>query len=265
MLPGSTERVLSVSGVADAIHIAVYYIGNILLEYQDRPATGGGSSRDTYRQAGGRDSYGGDRREERREPRAPGIDISGPGVQTQQIFIPNDLVGSSESRFPFVLQVWLEFKLKGTRRDQRNTSSPSLFSPSSSPTVIGKAGAKINEIRTASSTQVRSLFHHSPLSSVVASRFADLPLSLFASFQIRIMEPGQPGASANTDERLVTITGQPTGINMAIQLLYQVRSLPSFLPALSSSNASTDFFSSPFLLSSSQRLEQEKAARAQAV
>ena len=46
------------------------------------------------------------------------------------------------------------------------------------------------------------------------------------------MEPGQPGASANTDERLVTITGQPTGINMAIQLLYQ-------------------------------RLEQEKAARLQ--
>lgn len=98
MLPGSTERVLSVSGVADAIHIAVYYIGNILLEYQDRPAAGG-SSRDTYRQAGGRDSYGGDRREEKREPRAPGIDISGPGVQTQQIFIPNDLVGSSGSLF----------------------------------------------------------------------------------------------------------------------------------------------------------------------
>ena len=93
MLPGSTERVLSVSGVADAIHIAVYYIGNILLEYQDRPSAPG-SSRDTYRQAGGRESYGGDR--ERREPRAPGPDISGPGVQTQQIFIPNDLVGSSE-------------------------------------------------------------------------------------------------------------------------------------------------------------------------
>ena len=97
MLPGSTERVLSVSGVADAIHIAVYYIGNILLEYQDRPSAPG-SSRDTYRQAGGRDSYGGGgERSERREPRAPGIDVNGPGVQTQQIFIPNDLVGSSES------------------------------------------------------------------------------------------------------------------------------------------------------------------------
>jgi heterogeneous nuclear rnp K-like protein 2 len=190
MLPGSTERVLSVSGVADAIHIAVYYIGNILIEYQDRPSAPG-SSRDTYRQAGGRDSYGGDRGE-RREPRAPGVDISGPGVQTQQIFIPNDLVGSSESLpspFPVRLPL-LHLKL---------TMHPFRFLRIA---VIGKAGAKINEIRSASATQ------------------------------IRIMEPGQPGASTNTDERLVTITGQPTGINMAIQLLYQ-------------------------------RLEQEKAARLQ--
>jgi hypothetical protein len=64
-----------------------------------------------------------------------------------------------------------------------------LLSPTS--LVIGKAGSKINEIRAQSATQ------------------------------IRIMEPGQPGASTNPDERLVTITGQPAGINMAIQLLYQ--------------------------------------------
>ncbi|KAH9928545.1 uncharacterized protein BXZ73DRAFT_90593 [Epithele typhae] len=36
MLPGSTERLLSVSGVADAIHIATYYIGNILIEANER-------------------------------------------------------------------------------------------------------------------------------------------------------------------------------------------------------------------------------------
>ncbi|KAJ1570845.1 hypothetical protein NDA11_004751 [Ustilago hordei] len=53
MLPGSTERVLSISGVADAVHIAVYYVGTILLEHQDRnannlayrPTAGGPSTR----------------------------------------------------------------------------------------------------------------------------------------------------------------------------------------------------------------------------
>lgn len=97
-----------------------------------------------------------------------------------------------------------------------------------SPTVIGKAGAKINEIRSASQTQ------------------------------IRIMEPGQPGASANTDERLVTITGQPTGINMAIQLLYQVSHPPRPHSCLE-----TRPLTPSCLLSLSQRLEQEKAARLQ--
>lgn len=70
------------------------------------------------------------------------------------------------------------------------------------------------------------------------------------------MEPGQPGASANTDERLVTITGQPTGINMAIQLLYQVRCLASFPSHFRRLELTS-------LSSSSQRLEQEKAARLQ--
>lgn len=62
MLPGSTEvcltflrrrvrpnicalqRVLSVSGVADAIHIATYYIGNILIEANERMPSSNNSS-----------------------------------------------------------------------------------------------------------------------------------------------------------------------------------------------------------------------------
>ncbi|KAF7338110.1 Brix domain-containing protein [Mycena venus] len=44
MLPGSTERVLSVAGVADAIHIATYYIGNILIEAQERMPSSTNSS-----------------------------------------------------------------------------------------------------------------------------------------------------------------------------------------------------------------------------
>lgn len=36
MLTGSTERILTITGVADSVHIAVYYVGLILAENQDR-------------------------------------------------------------------------------------------------------------------------------------------------------------------------------------------------------------------------------------
>ncbi|KAI5479681.1 hypothetical protein MNV49_003191 [Pseudohyphozyma bogoriensis] len=158
MLPGSTERVLSVSGVADAIHIAVYYIGTILQEhattstsssntssYRPSASSGGygGGERRTGGGGGGGGAYGG----------APsgGPAPPAPGSQTQQIYIPNDLVGS----------------------------------------IIGKAGAKINEIRQQSQCQ------------------------------IKICEPGESSPGANPLERLVMITGQPAGIQVAVRLLYQ--------------------------------------------
>ncbi|KAK1921534.1 hypothetical protein DB88DRAFT_442797 [Papiliotrema laurentii] len=142
MLPGSTERVLSVSGVADAVHIAVYYIGTILLEYQERNP---GAVTGSYRQTGTRGSHSG--------PSAGPAAAPGPGAQTQQIFIPNSLVGA----------------------------------------IIGKGGSKINEIRAQSQCQ------------------------------IRVTDPGTsavPGQPANPEERLVTITGNPQAINLAVQLLY---------------------------------------------
>ncbi|KAF8559678.1 cytoplasmic protein [Imleria badia] len=156
MLPGSTERVLSVAGVADAIHIATYYIGNILIEAQER--TPSSSSHSTYRPS----SY------TRRPPYTgssyvPGYSSHHPyapsqnppqQLQTQQIYIPNDLVGC----------------------------------------IIGKGGSKINEIRHMSASQ------------------------------IKIMEPGAglngAPSSGSEGERLVVITGQPTNIQMAVQLLY---------------------------------------------
>ncbi|WWC59315.1 uncharacterized protein I303_101866 [Kwoniella dejecticola CBS 10117] len=113
MLPGSTERVLSVSGVADAVHIAVYYIGTILLEYQERnPGAASGS----YRQVGARNGPGGPggasgAPQFNKDPNAP----PPPGMQTQQIFIPNSLVGA----------------------------------------IIGKGGSKINEIRGQSQCNIR--------------------------------------------------------------------------------------------------------------
>ncbi|KAG8217613.1 hypothetical protein J3R82DRAFT_5765 [Butyriboletus roseoflavus] len=117
MLPGSTERVLSVAGVADAIHIATYYIGNILIEAQDRMPSS--STHSSYRPS----SY------TRRPPYTgssyvPGYSSHHPyapshnppqQLQTQQIYIPNDLVGC----------------------------------------IIGKGGSKINEIRHMSASQIK--------------------------------------------------------------------------------------------------------------
>lgn len=90
----------------------------------------------------------------------PAAAAAGP-LQTQQIYIPNDLVGC----------------------------------------IIGKGGAKINEIRQMSASQ------------------------------IKIMEPGAVGVGPggaqagppNEGERLVVITGQPHNIQMAVGLLYHVR------------------------------------------
>ena len=116
MLPGSTERVLSVSGVADAIHIAVYYIGTVLLEHPTatgntsyRPGSDygaapvGGASRPPMDRSGPPRTGGG---------MGPAV---GPGAQSQAIFIPNELVGS----------------------------------------IIGKGGAKINEVRQTSQCQIK--------------------------------------------------------------------------------------------------------------
>ncbi|KAI0748700.1 hypothetical protein C8Q80DRAFT_1219736 [Daedaleopsis nitida] len=167
MLPGSTERLLNVSGVADAIHIATYYIGNILIEANERmPA----SNNSTYRPTSNsrRPPYMGSSyvpgyiAAAAHNPYAPapgaGAAAAPSQLQTQQIYIPNDLVGC----------------------------------------IIGKGGAKINEIRHMSASQ------------------------------IKIMEPGAVGVGMNgapapagsEGERLVVITGQPANIQMAVQLLY---------------------------------------------
>ncbi|TBU35463.1 hypothetical protein BD311DRAFT_647146 [Dichomitus squalens] len=165
MLPGSTERLLSVSGVADAIHIATYYIGNILIEANERMPS---SNHSTYRPTSQsrRPPYMGSSYVPGYAPAAAAATTAhnpyagGPPsqLQTQQIYIPNDLVGC----------------------------------------IIGKGGAKINEIRHMSASQ------------------------------IKIMEPGAVGVGMNgapapagsEGERLVVITGQPANIQMAVQLLY---------------------------------------------
>ncbi|KAF9291505.1 hypothetical protein BGZ68_003710 [Mortierella alpina] len=138
ILPGSTERAITVTGVPDAIHIAVYHIGVVLQEHSDRdknanivlyrpmgrPSYQGGAS-------GGLGGYGAPPPHYGGYPSHPPYGMSGYGQdplsppggggggsfasQAQQIFIPNDLVGS----------------------------------------VIGKGGSKINEIRQMSGSQIK--------------------------------------------------------------------------------------------------------------
>ena len=162
--------------MADAIHIATYYIGNILIEanermpsyqnstyrpssvsrsrapYQGSSYVPGGAGYSSAPYQGGAPSHAQPQQQQQQQQ---------PQLQTQQIYIPNDLVGC----------------------------------------IIGKGGAKINEIRHMSASQ------------------------------IKIMEPGavgvgmngQPAPAAHEGERLVVITGQPANIQMAVSLLYNVR------------------------------------------
>ena len=117
------QRVLSVSGVADAIHIATYYIGNILIEANERmPSLTHSSYRPssyTRRPAWMPSSYvpGYSNPYMNNPPAPPQQNPSQQQhqLQTQQIFIPNDLVGC----------------------------------------IIGKGGSKINEIRHMSASQIK--------------------------------------------------------------------------------------------------------------
>lgn len=197
ILPASTERTITITGVPDAIHIAVYHVGVVLQEHSERdrnlsvvpyrpmgrsaypgpPASGGmggypphhGSSSHHHHQQpyyGGYPSHGGMGYGQDYMPPSrsggssghggygshggsggSGGSVGGPGSVAQQIFIPNDMVGS----------------------------------------VIGKGGSKINEIRQMSGSH------------------------------IKIAEPQNNGSN----ERLVTITGTPESNQMAIYMLYQ--------------------------------------------
>lgn len=175
---------LSVAGVADAIHIATYYIGTILIEAQERmpsyhnstykpssypasssgsqsrrpPPTGGSSYVPSYGGQGGQ--YGGPAPPPQHTYSAGNTGNPAPQLQTQQIFIPNDLVGC----------------------------------------IIGKGGSKINEIRHMSASQIK----------------------IMEPGAVGIAVNGAPPPTGGENERLVVITGQPPNIQMAVQLLYHV-------------------------------------------
>ncbi|KAG0207227.1 hypothetical protein BGX28_001497 [Mortierella sp. GBA30] len=189
ILPASTERTITITGVPDAIHIAVYHVGVVLQEHNERdrnisvipyrpmgrhpggfqgmPAGGmggypphhGSSHHHQQPYYGGYPSHGGmGYGQDYMGPSSRGSGgygggssggaMGGPGGSiAQQIYIPNDMVGS----------------------------------------VIGKGGSKINEIRQMSGSH------------------------------IKIAEPSNNGGN----ERLVTITGTQEANQMAIYMLYQ--------------------------------------------
>ncbi|KAJ8507602.1 hypothetical protein ONZ45_g10043 [Pleurotus djamor] len=115
MLPGSTERVLSVAGVADAIHIATYYIGNILIEAQERMPSSTNSSYRPSSSSSRRPAHTGSSYVPTYSSYGSAQSNPPQQLQTQQIYIPNDLVGC----------------------------------------IIGKGGSKINEIRHMSASQIK--------------------------------------------------------------------------------------------------------------
>lgn len=176
---------MSISGVADAIHIATYYVGNILIEAGTNAPTavnssyrpGPSSSRGPRTSHDRNGSFNGGRSSSlshnassssygpppngAHPSMVPAAMLPDPNAQlhTQYIYIPNDLVGC----------------------------------------IIGKGGVKINEIRASSQSTIKIM---EPGSGST---------------------PPPPGATpAAPGERLVTITGTQRNVAIAVQLLYQV-------------------------------------------
>ncbi|CAG8542894.1 5374_t:CDS:2 [Diversispora eburnea] len=128
MLPQSTERTISITGVPDSIHIAVFHVGEELAKHQNDRNTGITQYRPQPRilyphaaPVGNHPFYVGlppgppYGREFLHGPPGPINHQPPPGSQAQQIFIPNDMVGC----------------------------------------IIGKGGSKINEIRHLSGSHIK--------------------------------------------------------------------------------------------------------------
>lgn len=144
------QRLLTVSGVADAVHIAIYYVGTILLDYnslatdnrQYRPMA-------TRPSPSGRDSYApGLPPRGRDEPSSSrggyAVDSYQPGRSTPSSIPP---------RGP--PQVW------STTGNQPGAQMQQLFIPEELvSSIIGPKGRSINEIRAASATTIKIMEPH---------------------------------------------------------------------------------------------------------
>ncbi|PLW08202.1 hypothetical protein PCANC_07664 [Puccinia coronata f. sp. avenae] len=215
LLPGSTERVLSISGVADAVHIAVYYVGMILVDNQERmPANtsyrpGGGNGGGGGGGHLGHSGHGGQLGHHHMGGRAPPPGAIGPGGAGgggngggAYGPYPGGPAAMPHGHHAHHGHHHAGPPLAGgpagagggypNPAHQPGSQTQQIYIPNGFVgAVIGKGGQKINEIRQASATH------------------------------IKIMEPGEGGQDSSANERLVTITGQPLNIQMAVSLLYR--------------------------------------------
>lgn len=196
---------LTVSGVADAIHIAVYYVGTILQEHQDRvidnrqyrPGGGGGQSRDMMGpppgqplpppsdySRGGQGGY-----YDRGNYPPPGPPVGGPmpygGGYAAPPYRDDRRAGGAGG---------YGAGPSGYSATAPGNQTQHIYIPDELvASVIGKGGQKINEVRQKSGTHIKIL-------------------ELAEMEQQNVQ--GQPG------ERLVTITGQPNNIQAAVAMLF---------------------------------------------
>ena len=226
------QRILSVSGVADAVHIAVYYVGTILQETPER-----GSANTAYRPSGSAGGGGGGYGGPPPNSYVPSASTSGgsryggppppasssyyygqqaphygggggmhghghggpppygappvgaapstapaPGSQTQQIYIPNELVGN----------------------------------------IIGKGGQKINEIRQLSgcSIKIMELTESQGGGARPNERVRRPFFPFFSLLSCHLFVKGQIANISRGCQQLVTITGLPPNIQTAVQMLH---------------------------------------------
>lgn len=90
ILPGSTERLVTVTGLADSIHIATYHIGQSAGDHPPvmpyRPGQGG--------HGGGSHHHGSSSSSRSSRPPPPSASSSSGSSQSVQIYVPAELIGS---------------------------------------------------------------------------------------------------------------------------------------------------------------------------
>lgn len=192
MLPQSTERILTIHGVADSVHIAIYHIAKVFNDHTDRLqstipyrplAMYGHPPPDTY--------YGGSRGRFQRglSPLSPpGAGATAMGAHYGP---PHNAYYAPSYPQPLVPVVMPPYPSHASPRAGNppvvgGSTSQQIFIPNAMVgCIIGKGGSKINEIRQMSGSH------------------------------IKIQEP-----MGDTNERLVTITGTPESNHMALYLLH---------------------------------------------
>jgi heterogeneous nuclear rnp K-like protein 2 len=205
MLPNSTERVITIRGVPDMIHMAVYHIGLVVLEGNDRS-----QDRSTihykphakyYTQPASAAAGGSGNMFSATAALASAMQPMSPGLYSPQTMHAPPLPAPSTRPHPHMQQQGSNGNGNGRGGPRANNGGSSasgtpvippgheqqqIFIPNDMVgCIIGKGGARINEIRANSACH------------------------------IRVAETGNAQG-----ERLITIVGPPEGCQRALYMLY---------------------------------------------